>query len=439
MERGENEDLNSAADLAGTADVAGMEHVAGMADLDDADDMDDTDGPAGRARSRWGWGPDPWLEVDARVEREVAQEVARIAVLVGIDEVWTGVTEEQRIHDSRVIRVVPAVSGDVAADAAWDPWSGGAGVFGGPGGMVGPADPVDGGDGGADRWTGPGDPAAVRIDGEGRTYTVPRDAVALGVALRERAPQGRARVVGVLGATGGLGVSSLAAVFARASRLRGWETALVDLDPLPGACAEMLALDDAAGLRWADLAHSGAPLIGAHLASSVPTWHGVRVLCGDERGGPAPGVATAAVAALRSDVDVLVLDLPRGAWAATSLLASCDEVVVLVGAAPSSLVTLRSLWAALDGLPARAGLAVRRTSRYSCPAQGAAQAAGLPLLGVVGDERGMADALAVGDGPWLGARGPLRRMAAAMLDAYGLTDNPAAAPRHGGREPKVPA
>ena len=165
----------------------------------------------------------------------------------------------------------------------------------------------------------------------------------------------------------------------------------------------------------------------------------MRVLCGDERGGPAPGVAAAAVAALRSDVDVLVLDLPRGAWAATSLLASCDEVVVLVGAAPSSLVTLRSLWAALDGLPARAGLAVRRTSRYSCPAQGAAQAAGLPLLGVVGDERGMADALAVGDGPWLGARGPLRRMAAAMLDAYGLTDNPAAAPRHGGREPKVPA
>lgn len=151
MERGENEDLNSAADLAGTADVAGMEHVAGMADLDDADDMDDTDGPAGRARSRWGWGPDPWLEVDARVEREVAQEVARIAVLVGIDEVWTGVTEEQRIHDSRVIRVVPAVSGDVAADAAWDPWSGGAGVFGGPGGMVDPVDPVDGGAGGADR------------------------------------------------------------------------------------------------------------------------------------------------------------------------------------------------------------------------------------------------------------------------------------------------
>ena len=318
------------------------------------------------------------VQIDARVAPQAALEVARVALLVGL-EMGDGVGDG--VGDGAVaIRVLP----DAAA-----------------------AEPV-------------ADPMRVCIAGQPGGYSLPGEAVAFGVALRALVPPGRARMIGVLGTSGGLGASTLAAVLAAAAGAAGWATVLADLDPLPGGCAETLDLDHAAGLRWADLARADAPLVTERLMAALPRWRGVRVLCGDEHGVPGPGTVGAAVAALRSAADVVVLDLPRSTWTDPHLAAVCDDLVILAGAAPASLVTLRSVAAAQLRPGPRRWLAVRRASRYACPAQEAAHAAGLPLLGVLGDERGLADALAVGDGPWLGARGPLRRLAARTLDALDL-------------------
>lgn len=316
------------------------------------------------------------VEIDAEVDRGTAVEVGRLAHLAGFDEVRTGVVAEDGPPGSGVVRV--------ARGAA---------------------------------------PGAVRLPGHAADFVLPRDGVALGVALRERHPADRARVVGVLGARGGLGASTLAAVVACTAREAGWDTALVDLDPLPGACAEALDLDDAAGLRWADLTLRAAPLVGARLAAGLPRWREVRVLCGDERGGPAPGVADAALSALRGAVDVLVVDLPRSAWAGSGAADACEDLVILAGAEEASLGLLRAPGAA-DAPPGqRRWLAVRRGARHRFPPDQVAYAAGLPLLGVVGDERGLADAIALGDGPWLGPRGPLRRVAARTVAALGLRED----------------
>lgn len=313
--------------------------------------------------------------IDAGVDRATTYEVGTIAFLVGYEEVWAGEDEGIAPRGPGVVRV-RAGSG----------------------------------------------PAAVRLAGYPDEFVLPRDEVALGVALRESQDADRARVIGVIGAGGGLGASTLAAVVARASRERGWDTALLDADPLPGACAEMLALDDAVGLRWADLARADAPLVGERLADGLPRWHDVRVLGGDERGGPGDGAAESALAALRAAVDVLVVDLPRSAWAGGGLAAACEDLVIVTGAEPASLVALRALGAGEAPPGQRRWLAVRRRGRGGCASEQVAHAAGLPLLGTLGDERGLADAIAVGDGPWLGARGPLRRMAARIVATVGLEE-----------------
>src|SRR5699024_1207977 len=78
-------------------------------------------------------------------------------------------------------------------------------------------------------------------------------------------------------------------------------------------------------LRWADLDGRGT-LPAQALADALPVWQGVHVLSCDWRGEAAGGIAPAAVDALASGHDLVVLDLPRAepAWAGY-----CDSVLIV--------------------------------------------------------------------------------------------------------------
>ena len=64
----------------------------------------------------------------------------------------------------------------------------------------------------------------------------------------------RARVVGVVGGSGGAGASVLAVSLALAGVRRGHATVLVDLDPRGGGLDLALGAEDRPGARWPDLA-----------------------------------------------------------------------------------------------------------------------------------------------------------------------------------------
>src|SRR3954470_8144109 len=88
------------------------------------------------------------------------------------------------------------------------------------------------------------------------------------------------RVLGVIGASGGLGVSSL--VVGLAQRAAGQLGATVAVDAAAGggaldvtACVEHLP-----GLRWADLVGAEGAIDGAALLRGLPTDGPVRVLAG---------------------------------------------------------------------------------------------------------------------------------------------------------------
>ncbi len=125
--------------------------------------------------------------------------------------------------------------------------------------------------------------------------------------------RGSAQVVALTGAVGGLGVSALLLHLARASAALGRRVAVLDLDPA-GCLGTLLGDESRPGLRWADLPVDETAFRADLLVAALPTWIGMPVLTGDERGGPLrPEQAGPALAVLAEDHDLVLVDLPRGA------------------------------------------------------------------------------------------------------------------------------
>ncbi len=122
---------------------------------------------------------------------------------------------------------------------------------------------------------------------------------------------GWATVVGVVGARGGVGASTVAAALALRVHRHGWHAerrrprrrgtgragatadvprvVLVDLDPAGGGLDVHLGIEDVPGVRWPDLAGARGDVSGPELTDLLPDWAGVTVLSGDRwRPGPAP-------------------------------------------------------------------------------------------------------------------------------------------------------
>ena len=265
-------------------------------------------------------------------------------------------------------------------------------------------------------------PGLVRIGGRERIYRLPLDAADLLVELaraEEEAGPGDGVVLAVTATSGGLGVTTLAAVLAATALMRGERCALVEADPLPGAAASMLAFEAGDGLRWADLA-AGGPLVPPRLLDGLPRWLGAPVLCGDARGGPDPALLADAVRALRHECSLVVLDLPRHLLARRTLTALGVEACVLLTApTPEALAGVAP---ALDALgPTPAQWVVRRAARPAVPEWYVADALGPGADGVLvlTQERGLADKLDGGEGPWGTRRGPLRVCAGRILGLLG--------------------
>lgn len=147
-----------------------------------------------------------------------------------------------------------------------------------------------------------------------------------------------AQVVALTGAVGGLGVSALLLHLARASAALGRRVAVLDLDPA-GSLGLLLGDVTRPGLRWADLPVDETAFRPGLLVAALPTWIGIPVLTGDERGGPRrPEQAGPALTALAEDHDLVLVDLPRGADAPPGA-----RVLLVTGADLRSAVAAQAL------------------------------------------------------------------------------------------------
>ncbi len=219
----------------------------------------------------------------------------------------------------------------------------------------------------------------------------------------------------VVGATGGVGASTFAALLARASARagRGRPVVLVDLAG-GGGLDVLLGVERRPGARWPALAGLRGAVEPGDLDGLLPRWQGVEVLSG-HREGPRPDAqAVAAVlAALRERDATVLVDL-----AAHALGGPVGQVVdahAAAGEGDSVLLAHQDVLGVAGAVAVRerqagpAHLVLRRRRSRVAPLE-AAHVVDLPLLGLLPSDRRVADAVERGLGPQAGLR--LRRAVA---------------------------
>lgn len=218
-------------------------------------------------------------------------------------------------------------------------------------------------------------------------------------------------VLGVLGASGGVGASVLTAALAGRSAAAGQRVCAVDACPWGGGLDLLLGLDAVPGARWADLTTMRSPR-GDALLAELPGAGGCSVLSWDCAPPVSVPEAWSVLPALRPHRDAIVVDLPPpesadlAAWAS-----SCDDIVLVVGA---GLDCLRPARVVVERTAALAGF-VARTAPGGVESEWVAAALGLPVLAEVGPDSSVtADLLR---GRPVGGRGPVARAAEQLLAA----------------------
>jgi MinD-like ATPase involved in chromosome partitioning or flagellar assembly len=140
-------------------------------------------------------------------------------------------------------------------------------------------------------------------------------------------------IVAVVGASGGLGASTLALAVGRRLAATGPACVVVDLDLLRGGLEVTAGVEHLPGRRWDDLRHVRGRVAPEGLLPVLPHEDGCHVL--SARGGAPPDLPGAAVrdvlTSLAGGPARVVLDLPASSPALDHVLA-LDPLVVLVTA-----------------------------------------------------------------------------------------------------------
>ncbi len=266
-------------------------------------------------------------------------------------------------------------------------------------------------------------PDVIIVCAQPESIDVWRDAVAVGAARVVRLPSeqewlvrwlgdasdgaGAARVVGLVGAGGGAGASTLATALAvRSARQR--QTCLIDADPLSGGIELVLGSEHCDGLRWSDIAVTTGQVGSAAFRAALPEHRGVTVLSW-AREAPEPVEATTMRRMLDNaarSFELILLDLPRqGDDAAIEALHTCQRVLVVATADVRCAAATAALLPKLERHAADLHLVVRTAKTSAVLPEAIADSLRMPLAAVLPTRRAVGRNIAEGLGP--PARGAL--------------------------------
>lgn len=228
-----------------------------------------------------------------------------------------------------------------------------------------------------------------------------------------------ATTVAVIGGSGGVGATVLAAALALTAAKEG-AAMLVDLDPWGPGLRRIVGLDAAAGVTWRDLTESSGRLGSRALREALPVKDGAGVLGWPEEplAPLSPALVREVVSAAGRGHDWVVLDVPRTADEATlALVGHCDHVVLVAGSALGSVAAAGRTADRLRAECSSLGVVIR--SRRTSPFAGdIARAVGLPLLAQAPDQRRLDEHLDLGLGPVHSARSPLAAASRSLVDRW---------------------
>ncbi|PXY26414.1 septum site-determining protein Ssd [Prauserella flavalba] len=217
--------------------------------------------------------------------------------------------------------------------------------------------------------------------------------------VAEGPSQGRGQVLAVVGGCGGAGASVLAASVGLRVARTGGSALLVDCDPLGGGIDLLLGSERAEGLRWPQLRVRSGRVSMPELEAALPARkHGegrLSVLSCDREGpGPTADAVAAVVEAGRRAGRVVVCDVPRQPdTAAEEALRRADLAVLVVPAEVRACVAATRVLARLAELTGDVRVLARGPAPDGLTAHDVADAVGVPLLGRIRTERGLARAV----------------------------------------------
>jgi secretion/DNA translocation related CpaE-like protein len=239
----------------------------------------------------------------------------------------------------------------------------------------------------------------------------------------EDADEPNGAVVAVVGGRGGAGATTLATALAVTSMRRGVRTMLIDADPYGGGIDLMLNGEDAAGLRWEDLATTRGRVSADALRAALPRMEELSVLSWGRSDHPPVGAESMSslLAAGRRMAGLVVVDLARSFDEATRAV-MCESTICLV-VVPAELracAAAARIIAASALLAPEVQLVVRGPAVSGLRPHFIAEQLGVPLAGYLRREKGIALSAESGDPPGT-TRGPLASFCSRFLDAeFGL-------------------
>ncbi len=223
-----------------------------------------------------------------------------------------------------------------------------------------------------------------------RAAVLPSAAVWLADYLSQASAPVTGRIIGVAGATGGCGTTTLSSLLAHSAAADGLSTCLIDGVPLDGGIDGLLAVHDVQGIRWPDLADVKGTLNPRQLLEALPTISGMSVLSWSARAADlssqdafmAPGVLDA----VRAGVDLAVMDLGKD-HGPDSLAEFCDTILVMLPARRRAVDIGRNVLRCLEPIPV--SLVIRGPVADGLDPQTIADLVGAPLAGYIPHQRGL--------------------------------------------------
>jgi len=229
---------------------------------------------------------------------------------------------------------------------------------------------------------------------------------------------GRGRVVAVLGGRGGAGASVLATGLAVTAQRYGYDTLLIDADPLGGGVDLVLGWERMRGLRWPELVDARGRVNPPALVGALPGQGSLAVLSFDRSELDAVPVEAMAAAldAGRRGRDLVVVDLPRRLDGASLVaLTAAERAYLVVPAELRACAASRRTASVVAAHCPALGLVVRLPAPGGVDPDEVAAALGLPLAGVLPTDPRLARALETGSPPAGTGRGPLADLCRQLL------------------------
>jgi secretion/DNA translocation related CpaE-like protein len=244
--------------------------------------------------------------------------------------------------------------------------------------------------------------------------------------------QAGGRLLALIGGSGGVGTSTVAAAMSFVAAQSGWRTLLLDCDPYGGGIDLLVGAERIPGRRWPQFAAARGTL--GELDGQLPAVHGVDVLAMGRpaaSGMPANALEGDQVAAVVSSAarshDLIVADLPRVLGTGQlALLQRADLALLIVRADVRGVAAARSLSDELTEITSRLVVLVRQPRAGRIDVETVADALTLPVVGTVAEEAGLRKSAEQGEPPGRSPRSQLGRLCRDLV-AEQLTPGAAAA------------